>query len=133
METASLFFWPARNSLIPYIVEEDDIVAANGLSYTTQQASMLVGLLAAAGILAAFEALIRWTINSGLPIATQFAGFFEPALATGRGGVILDVFAFLLSAGMIYTIKVRARAAENGAEGLDLSLLGKDAIESFHF
>ncbi len=99
METASLFFWPARNSLIPYLVEEDDIVAANGLSYTTQQASMLVGLLASAGILAAFEAVVRWTIDSGLPIAALFAGLFEPALATGRGGVILDVFTFLFSAG----------------------------------
>ena len=133
METASLFFWPARNSLIPYLVEEDDIVAANGLSYTTQQASMLVGLLAAAGILAAFESVVRWTIDSGLPIAARFAGLFEPALVSGRGGVILDVFTFLFSAAMIYTIKVRASASEHGADGLDLSLLGKDAIESFHF
>ena len=52
METASLFFWPARNALIPYLVDEDDITAANGLAYTTQQASMLIGLTAAAGILA---------------------------------------------------------------------------------
>ena len=52
METASLFFWPARNALIPYLVDEDDITSANGLAYTTQQASMLIGLTAAAGILA---------------------------------------------------------------------------------
>ncbi len=56
METASLFFWPARNALIPYLVAEEDITAANGLAYTTQQASMLIGLTAATAILAGFEA-----------------------------------------------------------------------------
>ena len=58
METASLFFWPARNSLIPYLVDEEDITPANGLAYTTQQASILIGLTAAAGILAGFEAIV---------------------------------------------------------------------------
>ena len=64
METASLFFWPARNALIPYLVEEDDITAANGLAYTTQQASMLIGLAAAAGILAGFEAVVRVVMDA---------------------------------------------------------------------
>ena len=73
METASLFFWPARNSLIPYLVADEDIVSANGLSYTTQQASMLVGLSAVTAILAGFEALVRWVLAVQLPIVTRRA------------------------------------------------------------
>jgi dTMP kinase len=133
METASLFFWPARNSLIPYLVDEEDIVSANGLSYTTQQASMLVGLLASTGILAAFEIVVRAVINSNLPIVAKFVGLLEPALLGPRAGVILDSLTFLFSAVMISTIAVKAMAANRKAKGLDLSLLGKDAIESFKF
>ena len=133
METASLFFYPARNSLIPYLVDEEDIVSANGLSYTTQQASMLVGLVASAGILAAFEAVVRGVIDSGLPIVAKLVGVFSPALLGPRAGVILDSLTFLFSAVVISTIAVKAVASKHDAKGLDLSLLGKDAIESFKF
>jgi MFS family permease len=54
LETTSLCFWPARNSLIPYLVDPDDVTAANGLAYTTGQASMIIGLTMAAGILGVF-------------------------------------------------------------------------------
>ncbi len=74
METASLFFWPARNALIPYLVEERDIISANGLSYTTQQASMIVGLSAVTAILVAFEATVRWILAANLPIITRLVG-----------------------------------------------------------
>jgi len=132
METASLFFWPARNSLIPYLVEDEDITAANGLAYTTQQASMLVGLTAAAGILAGFEAIVRAVRDAGLPIVDRLVGLAAPALLGPRAGVTLDVFTFLFSAAMIATIKVSARSQQPQAR-LDLALLGKDAIESFRF
>jgi dTMP kinase len=133
METASLFFYPARNSLIPYLVDEEDIVSANGLSYTTQQASMLVGLVASAGILAAFEFVVRGIMDSGVPLVANFVGLFSPALLGPRAGVVLDSVTFLFSALMISSIAVKASAAKHGAKGLDLSLLGKDAIESFKF
>ena len=41
METMGLMFYPAKNALIPQLVEPRDLAVANGLSYTTQQASML--------------------------------------------------------------------------------------------
>jgi dTMP kinase len=132
METASLFFWPARNALIPYLVEEDDITAANGLAYTTQQASMLIGLAAAAGILAGFEAVVRAVIAADLPLVNSLVGLAAPALLGPRGGVILDSFTFLFSAAMISTIHVVARA-ERVAEPLDASLIGRDVVDSFRF
>ncbi len=132
METASLFFWPARNALIPYLVDDEDITAANGLAYTTQQASMLIGLTAAAGILAGFEAIVRSVLSANLPIVHQLVGIAAPALLGPRAGVILDTFTFLFSAMMIWSIRIEARPPlrENG---LELSLIGKDVVESFTF
>ena len=135
METASLFFWPARNALIPYLVAEEDITAANGLAYTTQQASMLIGLTAATAILAGFEAGVRALIAANVPIVGNFVGLFAPALLGPRAGVILDVFTFLFSAAMVCTIQVAARPPElaEGENAFDLSLIGKDVVESFRF
>jgi dTMP kinase len=132
METASLFFWPARNSLIPYLVDEDDITAANGLAYTTQQASMLIGLTAAAGILAGFEAVVRFVLASDLPVVNQILGIAAPALLGPRAGVILDVLTFLISATLISTIRTVARPPQYG-EPIEFSLIGRDVVESFRF
>ena len=135
METASLFFWPARNSLIPYLVDEDDITAANGLAYTTQQASMLIGLTAVGAILAGFEAAVRALLAADLPIVGRFVGLFAPALLGPRAGVVLDVFTFLFSATMVYAIHVASRPVHlaEGERRLGLSLIGKDVVESFRF
>ncbi len=132
METASLFFWPARNALIPYLVEEHDVTAANGLAYTTQQASMLVGLTASAGILAAFEAAVRWALNSQIIGLSQLVGLFAPALLGSRAGYTLDTLTFLFSAAMIASIKVVARPPQSG-ERFTLSMLGADVLDSFRF
>jgi len=132
METASLFFYPAKNALIPYLVDERDVTAANGLSYTTQQASMLVGLAGAGAILAGFEALVRAVQSADIIAVDAVIEFFAPALLGPRAGVFLDTLTFVVSALSIYGIKVVARAPHRGAT-FDLSLLGKDAIESFKF
>lgn len=132
METASLFFWPARNSLLPYLVDEEDVTAANGLMYTTQQASMLLGLTASGAILAGFEAIVRNLVASGLPIVGSFVGLFAPALLGPRGGVVLNSLTFLFSAAVIASIHVTARPKHAGGE-FRLSLLGADVIESFRF
>ncbi len=135
METASLFFWPARNSLIPLLVDEDDITAANGLAYTTQQASMLIGLTAVGAILAGFEAGVRAVLDANLPVVDQLVGLFAPALLGPRAGVVLDVFTFLFSAAMVYTIRVNAKPIhELGQQArLGWSLVGRDVVESFRF
>ncbi|MDZ4655615.1 MAG: MFS transporter [Coriobacteriia bacterium] len=131
MEIASLFFTPAKNALIPRLVSDEEITLANGLSYTTQQASMLIGLTMSGAILAGFEAIVRWILASGFPFVDQLVGPFAPALLGPRAGVSLDTLTFLVSAAFILAIKVKARPSGSGK--LDLSLIGRDAIESFRF
>jgi len=131
MEIASLFFTPAKNALIPRLVSDEEVTVANGLSYTTQQASMLIGLTMSGAILAAFEAIVRWILESGFPLVDQLVGPLAPALLGPRAGVSLDTLTFLVSAAFILSIKVKARPT--GVGKLDLTLIGKDAIESFRF
>lgn len=133
METASLFFVPAKNALIPYLVDDDDVTAANGLSYTTQQASMLVGLAGAGAILAGFEAGVRVVQSANVPVVDTLIEFFAPALLGPRAGVFLDSLTFVVSALSIWGIHVLARATHEGPGRFDLSLVGKDALESFRF
>lgn len=132
METASLFFFPSKNALIPYLVEERDVAAANGLSYTTQQVSMLVGLAGAGAIIAAFEASIQGIQGLDLPAVNGIINFFWPALLGPRAGVFLNSLTFLVSAFSIYGIKIAARAAHARGE-FSVSLIGKDVVESFRF
>lgn len=132
METASLFFFPAKNALIPYLVDEDDMTAANGLSYTTQQASMLVGLAASGAILAGFEAIVHAVQSLGIPPVDLLIEFFKPALLGPRAGVFLDSLTFVISATAIIGIHIKAKAPSDGG-ALDLSLVGKDVVESFRF
>jgi dTMP kinase len=131
MEIASLFFNPARNALIPHLVEEDQVTIANGLSYTTQQASMLVGLTMSGAILAGFEAVVRALLSSGVPLLDALTGPLAPALLGPRAGVILNSLTFIVSASLLLTIHMKARVEQGGR--FDLSLLGKDAIDSFRF
>lgn len=132
MEVASLFFVPAKNALIPAIVEERHVAAANGLSYTTQQASMLVGLTASGAILAGFEAIVRRVLTSGIPLVDRLAGPFAPELLGPKAGIVLDSMTFVFSGVCIALIACRC-APSRGGERLTLSLLGRDALESFRF
>jgi tartrate/fumarate subfamily iron-sulfur-dependent hydro-lyase beta chain len=132
METASLFFWPARNALIPQLVAEQDVVAANGAMYTTQQAAMLVGLTASGAIMAGFEAVMRYVLSADLVVVDRFVGLLSPALLGPRAGFFLDTLTFLLSALIVTSIGVSARADRLGG-AFDLKLFGKDVADSFHF
>lgn len=132
METASLFFFPSKNALIPHLVDDDDITAANGLSYTTQQASMIVGLAGAGAILAAFEAIVRTVQSADISLINRLIEFFAPALLGPRAGVFLDSITFLISAAALWGIKVHAKPRHEGPM-FDLSLIGKDVVESFRF
>lgn len=134
MEICNLLMVPAKNALIPAIVDERDLAAANGLSYTTQQASMLVGLLASGAIVAAFVAIVRGFAGAGVPLlssALETAPYYG-YLTGSMAGVALDSLSFLLSAFLIFRITAQARAkqvVERG--GLDLRLFGREVLESF--
>ncbi|MRS12144.1 MAG: MFS transporter [Actinobacteria bacterium] len=132
MEVASLFYTPARNSLVPRIVAEDEIAVANGLAYTTQQASMLIGLTMSGAILAGFEAIVRNVLSSGVPFVDVLVGPLAPALLGPRAGVVLNSLTFVFSAVMLWTIRIRVRA-EREEMHFDLSLVGRDVLESFRF
>jgi dTMP kinase len=128
MEICNLLFVPAKNAIIPSIVEERDLASANGLSYTTQQASMLVGLVASGAIVAVFAAFLRVIIAARIPLFSAFVAS-APALLGPQGGIVLDFFSFLLSAALIATLRVKR--FERRERALDLRLMGRDVIESW--
>jgi DHA3 family macrolide efflux protein-like MFS transporter len=54
VSVASRLFFPARSALIPLLVKEDELLAANGLSQLTETASLLIGP-ALAGFMIAWQ------------------------------------------------------------------------------
>lgn len=131
-ETASLFFWPARNALIPMLVEEEDVSLANGLMYTTQQAAMVVGLAASGAILAGFEKIVQLVLHLDLPaIFAPFVSYLTPILVGSRAGYVLDSFTFIFSALLIFAMKINAKPTRTDNAKLDLSHVGQGVVESF--
>ncbi len=128
MEICNLLFVPAKNALIPGLVGEQDLAAANGLSYTTQQASMLVGLVASGAIVGVFAAFLNGIIAAKIPVFSAFVAS-APSLRGPQGGIVLDFFSFLLSAALISTLRVKK--FERRERALDLRLMGRDVIESW--
>lgn len=133
METASLLFVPAKNALIPYLVHENELAEANALSYTTGQASTIIGLTASAAILAAFERAVRLLLGVDFLGVSHAVGVLGPALLGPRAGVIVDSLTFVVSAISIYGIKIVAKSLADDGAPLDLSLVGKDVRESYVF
>jgi dTMP kinase len=132
MEVGSLFFYPAKNALIPHLVAEEDVAIANGLSYTTQQAAMLVGLTMSGALLALFERLVRMVLESGLPLIDMFAGVLAPALLGPRAGVFLNSLTFLASAAILASIQLVSSSPREKVR-LDLHLIGADVVDAFRF
>ncbi|MDF1543012.1 MAG: MFS transporter [Anaerosomatales bacterium] len=132
MEIGSLFFYPAKNALIPHLVSEEDVAVANGVSYTTQQAAMLVGLTASGALLALFERLVRMVLESGLPLIDLLGGLVAPALLGPRAGVFLNSLTFLVSAAIIASIPLVSES-ERERVRLDLRLIGADVVDAFRF
>lgn len=131
-ETASLFFWPARNALIPMLVEEEDVSLANGLMYTTQQGAMVVGLAASGAILAGFEKIVQLVLHLDLPALVQpFISYLTPILVGSRAGYVLDSFTFIFSAALIFAMKINAKPERMSNDKLDLSHVGQGVVESF--
>lgn len=128
MEICNLLFAPAKNSVIPMIVEERDLAAANGLSYTTAQGSMLVGLLGSAAIVAVFGRFLRGIMAADIPLLSAWVAG-APELAGPKGGILLDAVSFALSATLIALMHVKR--TERTERALDWRLVGRDVVESF--
>lgn len=134
METAALFFWPARNALIPAIVDEDDVSLANGFMYTTQQCAMVVGLAASGAILAGFESIVH-VLLTNMPVWLEgFKSLITPILVGSKAGYVLDSFTFIFSALLVFTMRgVDARPQNSTSKKLDFSAVGAGVRESFRF
>lgn len=85
--TVSLFFEPARLSLIPEIVGPQELMAANSLDNVTQSTSELLGLAGAAGLV---------------------------ALVGVSAAFVFDGFTFLVSAIFVGLVAFRGRTAPRG-------------------
>ncbi|MCL2492125.1 MAG: MFS transporter [Coriobacteriia bacterium] len=136
MEVVALFFWPARNSLIPHLVDESDVSVANSFMYTTQQASMIVGLAASGAILAGFSALVNviFDIAHLLPTMTHsFIDALVPMFVGAKAGYILNALTFMFSAFMIHRVGGLEGKTAPAEKKLDLSVVKDDALESFRF
>jgi len=128
MEICNILFVPAKNALIPMIVEERDLTAANGLSYTTQQVSMIIGLVASGAIVSVFGMFLKAIIAANVPLLSA-AVASQPGLIGPQGGIVLDSMSFMLSAALVATIHVRRN--ERTENALDLRLIGRDVVESW--
>lgn len=128
IEVCNLMFVPAKNALIPLMVEERDLAAANGLSYTTQQAAMLIGLLGAGAIVSVWRGAVLWVQSAGIWVISE-ATRAAPALTGPRAGVILDSLSFLLS--VLFISFISLRTTETRAAAFNFRLIGHEVIESF--
>lgn len=139
METASLFFWPARNALIPAISGKKDLPLANSLMYTTQQAAMVVGLVASGAILAGFESLLSFVINFNFPeivapVVAPFVAALTPILVGSKAGFLLDSFTFSFSSINLSRMKgIDSCPPRDESKRLSFSTVGQGAKESFQF
>jgi dTMP kinase len=133
METFSLFFYPARNALVPHIVHEHDVSLTNGFMYTTQQAAMIVGLATSGAIMAAFDWLVRFVVS--LPLGNLYQTFthtFTPILLGSKAGYFVDALTFVISATCIFLMRINAKPPHAG-EPVSFKIIGKDAAESIKF
>ncbi|MCE5204406.1 MAG: MFS transporter [Coriobacteriales bacterium] len=87
VSTVSLFFEPARLSLIPDVVEREHLMAANSLDNVTTSVSELLGLAFGAGVVSALGA---------------------------SNAFVLDAITYLVSAALVATVSKRTRPAKSG-------------------
>ena len=67
------FFNPARDAVIPNLVEPDELLAANSLTQATQSASMLLGPAVAGFLIDAYGIAPAFLINAGTFLASALA------------------------------------------------------------
>ena len=133
METFSLFFYPARNALVPHIVQAQDVSLTNGFMYTTQQVAMIVGLATSGAIMAAFDAIVHWFIALPLPAFIHpLITSLTPILFGSKAGYFVDSLTFIISAVMIGLMHVDANPPLAGAH-ISAKIIGKDALDSIKF
>ena len=128
METFSLFFYPARNALVPHIVHDHDVSLTNGFMYTTQQVAMIVGLATSGAIMAAFD----WGVRLVTTVFPTLMSHLTPVFFGSKAGYFVDALTFVVSATCIFLMHVDAKPPRAG-EPISFKIIGKDAIDSLKF
>ncbi len=93
--TVSGFFLPASNSMVPRIVDTENLMAGNSIMQGTAQLSVFIGPLIAGGLIALF--------SSGY--ASLNLGISSPLVGIGVA-LIVDTFTFLVSIVTLWMMKV---------------------------
>ncbi len=106
--TVSLFFEPSRMALVPSVVEQDELMAANSLDMTTASIAELLGIGFAGALVA----------------GTMSATATTPTIA-----FLVDGATFLVSAGFVFALQHRAVRREVGPLGLGVVM--RDLREGF--
>ena len=102
-EIFTLFFVPAKDALIPNLVEKDKLLEANSFSFTVNQITMFVGL--------ATGTVIIFTLNkifANIPLLKDFVGPFT--------AVYIDAFTFFISAVILAFIVLPKKEKKVGSE-----------------
>ncbi len=96
--TVSLFFEPAKLSLIPKLVDEDQLMAANSLDNATVSTAELAGLAFAAGLVASMGTRLAFFLDSATFLVSALFIFgigYRETRQSGKaaftGGVWADV------------------------------------------
>lgn len=84
-EIFTLFFVPAKDASIPNLVERNQLIDANSLSFTLNQATMLLGLGVGTTMILIINRLI-----SAIPVIKGLAGTYT--------AIYIDAFTFFISA-----------------------------------
>lgn len=114
--TVSGFFLPASNSMVPRIVNKEELMVGNSIIQGTSQLSVFIGPLLAGGLLALFSTSSAAASGTSAPI------MFGISLAFA-----VDAFTFLVSVATLWMMKVNTpQAAATGASNI-ISLI-KDGI-----
>lgn len=122
IECFSLVFAPARDSSIPDLVAEDEVVTANSMMSTSTYLTMATGTLIATVILGLATLIYKFPLVSHI---AQDEATFQHTFA-----FLVDATSFLVCAMLLFTIAFPKRAK---ASDLTAASLVKDLKEGFGF
>jgi MFS family permease len=91
---ATAFSIPSSTALLPHVVRDDQLQAANGIMLGARQVTMFAGPLLAGMLIASSESAAGGTSTTGLGLA-----------------FLLDALTFVVSAGVLFRLTVRWEAA----------------------
>ena len=133
METASQFYWPARNVMTADIVEKDSRVRANGFMYGSQRIAMVMGLVMAAAIVRGFEQAVMRVIELDITNIAQMIFDWSPLIVQSGIGHAVNVLIFAFSAALLLFVRRSSAPSSERLPPLSIRRLARDAIAPFRF